>query len=567
VQLFIARAQAVLPAFVLTQEATPAIDQICQLVDGMPLGIELAAAKISVLSVGQIATRLNKSFQMLGETRTALPHHKTLEATIQWSYDLLSAEERALLQRLSVFSGGWTLEASETVTSDGTQLSEEKILDLLSRLVNKSLVIVDLQTQMEARYSLLRSVRQYGYERLSDSGEVEIVQKHHSQFFLNLVRQAQTGLMTAQSPYWLKRLDAEQDNLRAALTYDQSANRYEEALELTGGLFWFWQTRGHISEGRSQLEKVLSNSSEAPRKTPSYAKALWAAGGLAWIQADLLTARSHLEESVSLWHAFQPTNKLGLATSLRELGIVATYQGELEYAHKILDQSMDILQEVGDKWNLALARYNHGLVHESEGNFRVARENYHASLVLFRELEEPWGLSVALYGFGRIAGRQSDYDTARSHLEESLKLSQKLDDPWSLASVFYLLGEIAQRQNDLERARKLFTKSLTLNQVVGDKAMIGFALHNLGNLASLLGELNMAARLLGAAQPLREDSTNTTSWSLIDQAQCEQDIANLRRALGDETFKTAWATGNGMSMDDAIAYAIAPLDNSTSLTE
>jgi tetratricopeptide (TPR) repeat protein len=182
-------------------------------------------------------------------------------------------------------------------------------------------------------------------------------------------------------------------------------------------------------------------------------------------------------------------------------------------------------------------------------------------------LDEPWGLSVALYGFGRIVGRQSDYDTARSHLEESLKLSQKLDDPWSLASVFYLLGEIAQRQNDQEHARKLFTKSLTLNQVVGDKAMIGFALHNLGNLASVLGELNRAARLLGAAQPLREDSTNTTSWSLIDQAQCEQDIAKLRRALGDETFKTACATGESMSMDDAIAYAITPLDNSTSLTE
>jgi len=554
-KLFVERAQTVLPAFTLTEEATPAIAQICQLVDGMPLGIELAAAKIAVLSARQIAERLNDSFQMLSGTRTALPHHQTLEATIQWSYDLLSAEERTLLQRLAVFSGGWTLEAAETVTSDGTLLTEENILDLLSKLVNKSLVIVDLQTQMEARYSLLRSVRQYGYERLSQSGEIETVQRQHVHLFLNLVRQAQTGLMTAQSPYWLKRLDAEQDNLRAALAYGQSANRYQETLELASGLFWFWQTRGHISEGRSQLEKILSTSPEAEQKTAAYAKALWAAGNLAWIQADLLTARAQLDKSLLIWRELQPTQKLGLATALRELGIVATYQGELEHAHKALDEGIDILQELGEKWNLALALYNHGLVHESEDNFIVARENFQASLALFRELDEPWGLAVALYGFGRIAGRQFDYDTARSHLEESLKLSQKLDDPWSLASVFYLLGEIAQRQNELDDARKLFIKSLTLNQVVGDRAMIGFTVHNLGRLASSLGDLKIAARLFRAAQLLREDATNTTSWSLINQAQCEQDIANLRTALGAETFQSEWVRGESLNMDDTVEFA------------
>jgi len=562
IQLFVERAQAVSPSFTLTEETIPAIRQICHLVDGMPLAIELAAARITVLTVQQIATRLNDNFQLLGGAGTILPHHQTLEATIQWSYDLLSEDERALLQRLSVFSGGWTLEAAEFIASDGALIKEEKVLDLLSQLVNKSLVVVDMQAQAEARYRLLRVVRQYGYGRLAKLGKAETIQSRHMDFFLKEVEQAQVGLMTAQSPYWLKRLEEEQDNLRAVFSYCQANMKHEKALQLGGGLFWFWQTRGYISEGRAQLEKLLSqaltpNFNTEPGKMVVRAKALWAAGALAWIQSDYVTARARVEESILLWRQLNPTNKLGLAVGLREVGIIATYQGELEYAHKALGEGIDILQELGDKWNLALALYNHGLVHESENNFMVARENFQASLALFRKLDEPWGLAVALYGFGRIAGRQSDYDTARSHLEESLKLSQKLDDPWSLASVFYLLGEIAQRQNNVDHARKHYVKSLTLNQVVGDKSMIGFALHNLGKLSQSNGELERAALLFGAAQSLREDSTNTTSWSLTDHAECKRDIASLRAIQADETFQSAWARGQTMSGDESVAYALA----------
>jgi len=484
-----------------------------------------------------------------------------LDATIQWSYDLLSEAERTLLQRLSVFSGGWTLEAAESVTSDGKLISEEKVLDLLSQLVNKSLVVVDMQAQMEARYRLLRVVRQYGYDCLAKLGKAETIQSRHMDFFLREVEQAQVGLMTAQSPYWLKRLDEEQDNLRAAFAYGQSLKRYEDALQLAGGLFWFWQTRGHISEGRSQLEKLLVQrsvlvSDHSPEKIAVLAKALWAAGSLAWIQSDYITARSQVEESISLWHQVAPKNKLGLAIALREAGIIATYQGELEYAHSALKESIRLLEEVNSKWNLALAFYNQGLVYESQNEIQTARTNFEKSQALFRELNEPWGLAVALFGLGRIAGRQAEYTIARSHLEESLKLSQKLDDPWSNASTLYLLGEVVRLQGDITHAMKLYIESLTLNQVVGDKSMIGFALHNLGKIVQAHGELEKAALLFGAAQSLREDSTNTTSWSLTDHAACEQDIAVLRTKLNDETFKVAWAKGQAMSGDEAISYAL-----------
>ena len=555
VQLFVERARAVLPSFDLTAEVFPAVRQICHLVDGIPLGIELAAAKTSVLSVEQIAARLNDSFHLLGGGRASLPQHQTLEATIQWSYELLTDEERAVLQRLSVFSGGWTLEAAESVTGDGILIAEEQVLELLSALVNKSLVVVDLQSPAEARYRLLRIVRQYGLERLEDLGEAGSLQTRHLDFFMDLVRKAGTGLRTAQSPYWLKRLDAEQDNLRAALAYGQAADRYGEALELAVGLFWFWQTRGYINEGRTQLEHLLANFQVSGGKMATYARGLWAAGTLAWIQGDYALARARLEQSLSLHRTMETVDKIDLAVCLREIGIIAVYQGELDQARSFLNESIGLLQGTDRRWDLALAFYNQGLVFESQWEIGIAHENFDQSQSLFRELKEPWGLSVALFGLGRIAGRQGEFAAARRHLEESLQLSRKLDDPWSSASILYLLGEVSRLRNEPEPARKLYLESLALNRVVGDKAMLGFALHNLGKIAESSNELERAARLFGAAQALREDSNNTTSWSLTDHAQCEQDIASLQGKLEDKAFATAWTQGQALSLEDAVSFA------------
>ena len=561
VRLFVERAQSAFPNFSFNKDNASTVAQICRRLDGMPLGIELAAARVNTLSVEQIAERLDKSFQILTGGGEGLAHHQTLEATIAWSYDLLSDSERVLLHRLSIFAGGWTLDAAESVASDPSFISEKNVLDLLSQLVNKSLVVVDFKARGETRYHLLESVRQYSLKRLMKSAEDEEVKARHVDFFLSLVENAEVGLMGARSPFWLERLDLEHDNLRVALEYSHSTNRYDEVLRLAGGLFWFWQDRGYISEGREHLEKILATISDVqseddPARIAIYAKSRWAAGSLAWIQGDYAAARSQLGESVRLWRGLDPTNKLGLAISLRELGILSIYQGELDYAHSILEESIKLLEETGSKWNLALALYNQGLVYESKNDIAEVQANFEKSLSLFRELNEPWGLAVALNGLGRIAGHEARYDAARSYLEESLKLSESLKDPWSVATTLYLLGEVARLQENFPAAINHYTQSLILNQTVGDRSMIGFTLHNLGKIARLQNQYHRAAILLGAAEGLRGDPTNTTSWSLTNYAQCEDDIVDLRTAMGEEAFAPTWSKGQAMSADEGIGCAL-----------
>jgi len=516
---------------------------------------------MTTLSIQQIAARLNNSFQLLTGGGASLPHHQTLDAAIEWSYNLLSESERILLHRLSVFSGGWTLDAAESVASDPSFISAEHVLNLLSQLVNKSLVVVDFHTHGETRYHLLETVREYSHKWLVKSGESRQIEKQHFDFFLELVQNAEVGFMTSDHQRWLKRLNAEQDNLRAALQYGISSKQYENTLQFTGTLFWFWQTLGYISEGRSHLQEILTASLDVlpldqPAAIAANAKALWCAGALAWIQGDYVEASSQLKESVRLWRQLNGTNKLGLAIGLRETGIIATYQGELDNALSALEESILLMRETGSNWNLALAFYNLGLVYETKNDANSASAKFKESLSLFRELNEPWGMSVALYGLGRIAGRQEDYESARLDLRESLGLSQALEDPWSSASALYLLGEVAYRQQDHESAIGLFGKSLTLNKMVGDKALIGFTLHNLGKIAQLQDQLQQAARLFGAAKKLRGDSINTTSWSLTTHADCDQDIDFLSSTMEKDEFESAWTEGQAMRGDDAILYAM-----------
>lgn len=552
-RLFVERAKSILPTFTLNDDNASAIAQICRRVDGMPLAIELAAARTTTLSAQQIASRLEGSFQLLASGRNSIPRHETLQATIDWSYQLLSESERDLFHQLSVFAGGWTLEAAEAVADDGS------VLDLLSRLVNKSLVVVDFHARGETRYHLPEVVHEYSRKRLSESGKQALVEARHFDFFFDLATLAEVGFKGSDHQAWLKRLDIEGANLRAALGYGISSKRFEDTLMFAGTLFWYWQTLGYISEGRSQVREALTASSEGSlsnQPIAARAKALWCAGALAWIQGNYANAKSQLNESTVLWRSL--SDNYGLAISLRDAGIVATYMGELERAHDTLQESIQLLKNTDHKWDLALAFYNQGLVFEAQNEPQIARANFEASQSLFRNLNEPWGLSVALYGLGRIAGRQADFTAANSYLEESLELCRKLDDPWSIASVLYLMGEVARLQGDTARAIKLYIESLSLNQTVGDKEMISLTIHNLGKVAQIHGESDRAARLFGAAKSLQEDSTVTTSWSLTNHVQCEEDIATLRSTLEREIFEPAWAEGHAMNADDAIAYALNP---------
>ena len=549
VHLFSERARAVLPSFTLTDDSASAIARICRRVDGMPLAIELAAARMTMLSAQQIASRLEASFQLLSGGGKSIPRHETLLATIEWSYQLLPNSERELLQQLAVFVGGWTLDAAESV------VDEKNTLHLLSQLVNKSLVVVDFQTQGDTRYHLSEVVREYSLHQLRKSGNQELVQRRHFDFFFQLATQAEAGFKGSEHQAWLKRLDLERDNLRAALGHGISPVNLEDALMFAGTLFWYWQTLGYISEGRTHLKEILASVHDLPsdQAVAARAKALWCASALAWIQGDYAEGNSQIKESVQLWRSID--DKHGLALSLREAGIISTYSGELGHAHSALHESIEILQEIDKNWDLALAFYNHGLVNEALLKAQMAWADFEQSRQLFQNLNEPWGLSVALCGLGRIAGRQADYTAAQSYLRESLALVQKLDDPWSIASVLYLMGEVSRLQNETAQAIEHYLDSLKLNQMVGDKAMISFALHNLGKIAQQEGKLDSAACLFGSASSLRETATVTTPWSLTDHKQCEQDIESLREQWTAD-FDSAWARGLAMNSDEAMAYAL-----------
>jgi predicted ATPase len=434
VRLFVERARYVLPSFTLTEANAPFVGQICRRLEGVPLAIELAAARLSVLAVDQIATRLDDAFTLLTSgSRTALPRHQTLWAVIDWSYRLLPEPEQALFRRLSVFSGGWTLEAAEHVAGDeglqgGSQaihhpiLPPADILEWLSRLVAKSLVLVERPLAGEARYRMLETVRQYGQQQLSEAGEQAVIQERYFEFYFRLVERGELKFLGGGNKrrVWLEQLGREHDNLRTALELDPSS-RLEVRLRLAGSLLWFWQSQGYMSEGLVYLEKLLALADEAGARssgeTAARAKALWALGGLAWSSGDPASGQLRLEESVRLWRQVGQVGRRGLAEALRELGIIATYSGDLDTARLALEESIRLWREMAVTWELALAFYNQGLFYETQGDLIAARLDYEASLEMFRALDEPSGQAVALFGLGHLAGRLGDYTIALVLLE------------------------------------------------------------------------------------------------------------------------------------------------------
>jgi predicted ATPase len=325
-RLFVVRAAAAAPGFAVTSKNAPAVVQVCQHLDGIPLAIELAAARVKVLSVEQIAARLDDRFRLLtGGSQTVLPRHQTLGAAIDWSYNLLSEAERVMLRRLSVFAGGWTLEAAETVCA-GSEVDAGSILDLMASLVDKSLVIAETQGG-EARYRPLETVRQYAWERLAESHEVTDLRRRHRDWFLEFAERAEPKLLGPEQVRWLERLEADHDNLRAALEWTRREQNTEFSLRLAGALHYFWFMRSNQSEGREWLEDALSRNEAVPARVR--AKAVYAAGNMAWsgVANDRARAENLLNESLALFRELKDIS--GIAYALHALAHVARTRGEL----------------------------------------------------------------------------------------------------------------------------------------------------------------------------------------------------------------------------------------------
>ena len=594
VRLFVARAQERRDTFALSSTNARAVAEICARLDGIPLAIELAAARVSALGVEGLASRLDDRFRLLtGGARDALPRQRTLRATLDWSYDLLTVQEQLVLDRLSVCAGGCTLAAAEVVCA-GEGVEGWEVLDLLGALVGKSLVQAEERDGGEVRHGLLETVRQYGQQRLAASGRAGAVRDRHLAHFLALAEEAEPALKGADQATWIDRLEAEHDNLRAALGWAREAGAAEVGLRLAGALWRFWLMRGHFHEGRAWLEGALAGAEGAAPN--ARAEALQGAGVLAAEQGDYGRAAASFTGSLALRR--EMGDRRGSARTLSNLGIVAYEQGEYGRAAALHEEALVLCRELGDKRGLALALGNLGLVvleqgeyeraaalqEESlaldrelgdthsigvalcnlgwavleQGEYGRAAALFTESLALCRELGNTYGSATALSNLGLVALEQGDHGRAMALHEEALALCRTLGDRRGNAIALGNLGLVALEQGDHGRAAALLKESLALRRELGERRGVAVSLHNLGLLARLEGAPLRSARLLAAAAAVR--TAMGTPLNPKDKARHTQAVAALRAALGEDGYAAAWAEGEALRLEEAVALGLAGRD-------
>ena len=584
VRLFLERAAHTHPGFAPTNATAPVVAQIVRTLDGIPLAIELAAAKMTVLSITQIAERLDDRFRLLTGGARTLPRHQTLRATMDWSYDLLSEPERILLRRLSVFAGTFTLEAVEGICG-GDGASADEVLDLLTHLVDKSLVMVD-RREAEARYRLQDIVREYAREKLDASDQTADIQRRHQDWFLALAERTERILRTGES--LLNRLEDEHDNFRAALENSLRAGEALLTLRMATALARFWQIRGYWTEGRRWLEAALARSADTPPALRAWA--LSHAAALAQFQGDYAQARALTEQSLGLQrtlgdhagmaaslstqgniayhqgdyraaeqlhiesraHAKTVEDKGAMAAAFVNLAIVADHQGDFEKAATLCKESLRLFREVGDKRGTAHALSILGTLASDQGDYATARPLFEESLALNRHLGERRGIAASLSRLAFIAREQGDLPKAQTLFEESLAIRHQLGQRQGIAIVISNLGLVAWRRGDIRRAAAYFKESLTLLRELGDKAGIAACLEGLARVATDPG---VAARLLGAAAVLRESIHAPLPPS--DRPEYDRHLGMLRNRLGGEVFAARWYEGQAMPTEQAITYALA----------
>ncbi len=551
-RLFVERATAVKPDFALTPRNAVAVAQVCQRVDGIPLAIELAAARVRVLNVEHIAERLNDRFNLLTSgSRTALPRQQTLRATIDWSYDLLPEDARFLFRRLSVFEGDFSLDAVEKVCCDDP-LTPSAGFDLLARLVDRSLVIVE-QRQDDERYRMLETIREYAHEKLYDFGEAHLLQSRHLDFFLKFAETIEPELHSAEQFEGLNRLEINVDNMRVALTWALANGREESGLRLAGALFWLWNRRSYWSEGRHWLERTLVSTNYLT-SIPARANALFASGALAWLQGDHHTGIIRLDESVMLWREIDSTGKAALAYALAYLGLARNTEGQFDSALRAGEESVALFRKLNDKWGLALSLDFLGIVNRDQGEYKKASPLLDESLMIFRELGDKWGISFPLNAYSQLALLQGDYATARTAVEEALALRREMGDRGMIAASLGNLGQAVLALGNHAQAYRIFQEKLALDYHMGRKRGTYAAIVGLARACAAIGQHPKAARLFGAAQAIVE-----TIGDDIDPRERNdqmQDVAILQAALVNEQFTAAWAEGRAMKFEQAVEFAL-----------
>ncbi|MGZ3642914.1 MAG: tetratricopeptide repeat protein [Ktedonobacteraceae bacterium] len=591
VALFIQRAQAVKPEFQVTNANAPAVAEICVRLDGLPLAIELAAARIKVLPPQALLARLGQRLTVLTSGARDVPaRQQTLRNTIKWSYDLLDAQEQRLFRWISVFVGGCTLEAIEVICatlSDGVN----QVLDGVASLIDNSLLQQVEQEGNEPRLMMLETIREYGLECLNASGEVEVNRQAYAAYYLALAEKAELELRGPQQVKWLERFEWEYDNLRSALSWllerKEDRESIEIALRLCVALVGFWIIRGYASEGRNFLERALRRSEEV--RVSVRAKALNAAGDLALNQYDNERAEVLCRESLMLYRELG--DKSGIGTSLGMLGRVARRRGNYAAALTALEEGLGLFREVGDKGNIADLLTFLAAVVSLQSDYARAYALAEESLALFRELGNKGSIALALLNLASVASYQGEYARTYSLAEESLALFRELGDKNGIASAYHVLGEIALNQGNYTVARPLLEESLAIYKELGmeegspvslytlarvafgqgdydaaralheeslklflksdSKLPISLGLEELGAVVAAQGHVVWAARLMGAGSALREAIGSPLEPR--DRANYKRMVAATKAQLGEQAFSAAWAEGRGMTPEQALA--------------
>jgi predicted ATPase/DNA-binding XRE family transcriptional regulator/Tfp pilus assembly protein PilF len=509
-RLFAERAQAASPTFWITEDNAAAVAAICWRLAGLPLALELAAAKSRFLDPTTLLSRLDRALST-GSTRDVPDRQRTLRATLDWSYDRLDVPERALFRRLSVFAGDFSFEAAEAV-GPAEEVGSEEILDLLGGLVNQSLLVAEVTSGQEVRYRMLEPVRQYAVEKLKQSGDAGDAHREHASFFLALAERAHPELMGRRQVEWLDRLDQDYSNLRAAMSWALDADHAGTAARMGWALWHFWWIRGHHREGRRWMELVL--------------------------ERDLYPALR--------------------ARALVATGTLAFSHGDYERCERYAKEGLELSRQVGDERRAAWARVGLGVVAMSRTDHEVATPHLQEALRSFRELDEDFGVARMTACLGMVALMRGEEAKAIPMFEEGLAVARRIGDRTSAYITLYSLALMALSRGDHDNAATLFEEGITVSEQVGDLANVAYCLKGLGMVAGARYQMERCARLFGAAEGLLEDvGSPVYNYYEPDPRLYERNLSAARSRLGEAAFEKARKRGRAMTFEQAVAYALS----------
>jgi predicted ATPase/DNA-binding winged helix-turn-helix (wHTH) protein len=512
VKLFLERAQNVKPTFSLTEDNAASVAEICRWLEGLPLAIELAAARVKILSPAQILSRLENRLKILtGGAADAPARQQTMRGAIVWSYDLLDEDEKILFRRLSVFAGGFNVEPAEAIVSSLDSSNDADILNIVTALIENSLLIQKETANDESRLRMLEVVREFAFEKLEASGESQAVRNNHAAYFLALAQKAEPEMFGAEGTEWLNRLEDEHENLRAALSWS-SVKDVETAANLAGTLRNFWILHNHITEGRKWLETILEQSADAPTA----------------VRLKLLNG----------------------------LGHTAGYQGDLETSRKAHERGLAEGKAINDLRQIALSVRGLGFVAKWKGDIASARKFYEEGLAYSRELDDKNAIAVSLTALGDLARMEDDYTAARPLFEEALKICHQTGNKQGVVGSLNNLGAVTFGEGDYAASHSYYAEAVTLVQKLGEKISLSYALDGFAALAVRRGDAKRAAQIAGASERLRESLGFETEPA--ERRFREAYLAEIRAAPGESDFPEAYEQGRKLNPEEAIIIALEP---------